>query len=201
MQTLKTLILFLVIVAAGMGIYLYTGSYPIGADVPHTKLVSWLLQTTRDRAIDVASQDIEVPADLNDPERVSIGAGQYAAMCSGCHLAPGFENNETRAGLYPKPPRLAEDSDLTASHIFWVLKHGLKMTGMPAWGVTHSDKALWDITAFVQQLPKLNAQQYRDIVIKAPMDDDMTAMPMPQGEPVEGHEHDHDHEHEHEATE
>jgi len=185
MRTVKTLSVFLIIVAAAVGAYLYTGSYPVGADVPHTKPVAWLMQMTRDRAVDVASQNIDVPADINDSKRLSEGAGQYAAMCSGCHLAPGFENDETRAGLYPKPPRLAEDTDLTASRIFWVLKHGLKMTGMPAWGVSHSDEELWNITAFVLQLPKLDAQQYKSIVLKAPMDPDMTVLPMPQGKAIE----------------
>jgi len=181
MRVLKTLIALSVIVILSMGAYIYAGAFRIGADVPHTRLVYWLMQLTRDRAVAIQSSDIHVPSDLNDPKRLLEGAGQYAAMCSGCHLAPGFEDNETHRGLYPKPPRLAIDTGLSAAQIFWVLKHGLKMTGMPAWGATHSDEELWNITAFVQQLPTLDAQKYKDIVSRAPMDPDMTKMPMPQG--------------------
>ena len=185
MRTIKTLIALLILIMAGSGTYLYAGIYPVGADAHHSKPVYWLLQFARDRAITVQSASVHVPANLNDPKRLLEGAGQYAAMCSGCHLAPGYDSNETSKGLYPKPPRLAVDTGLTPAQVFWVLKHGVKMSGMPAWGPTHSDDELWSITAFVQQLPKLDAQQYKDIVAKAPMDPDMTIMPMPQGKAVE----------------
>lgn len=179
MRTVKVLFALLVLSAVGLGVYIYSGTYPVGADVPHSGFVFWLLTTVRDRGIEVQSRAIRPPADLNDPHRRTIGAGQYAAMCSGCHLAPGYENDETREGLYPKPPKLAKGTDLTPAEIFWVIKHGLKMSGMPAWGRSHSNDELWDITAFVLELAHLTPQQYRQIVSQAPPDTDMTQMPMP----------------------
>jgi hypothetical protein len=56
-----------------------------------------------------------------------------------CHLAPGYAQDETAEGLYPHPPQLAGGNTLAPAEIFWVLKHGLKMTGMPAWGAPHTD--------------------------------------------------------------
>lgn len=176
---LKTLLVTAVVVALAGGVYLFSGAYDVGADVPHTRFVHWVIATARNRAVAVRASDIRVPADLSDPQRILRGAGQYASMCAGCHLAPGYDKDETWQGLYPQPPRLAKMQPQSPAKMFWVLKHGLKMSGMPAWGLTHDDATLWDIVAFVEELPTLSPQQYRDLVAKAPVDDDMTQMPMP----------------------
>ncbi|MEX2365632.1 MAG: cytochrome c, partial [Pseudohongiellaceae bacterium] len=83
-------------------------------------------------------------------------------MCVGCHLAPGKDTSEIHQGLSPQPPKLAKRAkQRTLEEIFWVTRHGIKMTGMPAWGVTHDDTQLWAIAAFVKQLPELSAEQYQ----------------------------------------
>ena len=107
--------LLVLIGAAAVGIY--AGLYNIAADVPHTQPVYWLLETMRERSVEARARDIVVPNDLKDANRISRGAGQYADMCSGCHLAPGMVN-EISQGLYPRAPELRR----------------IKMTGMPAWG-------------------------------------------------------------------
>jgi mono/diheme cytochrome c family protein len=56
---------------------------------------------------------------------------------------------------------------------FWVIKHGIKMSAMPAWGFSHDDPTIWSMVAFVQKLPAMSPAQYRDIVARAPPDDDM----------------------------
>jgi len=89
-------------------------------------------------------------------------------MCSLCHLAPGMKRTEISWGLYPRAPELRRGSNLTPAEEFWVVKHGLKMTGMPAWGVTHDDELLWDIVAFLRKLPELSADQYQTLVKNAP---------------------------------
>ena len=61
-------------------------------------------------------------------------------MCVDCHLAPGMDSSEIRQGLLPKPPKLQEVVDeWKPAELFWIIKNGVKMTGMPAWGPTHSD--------------------------------------------------------------
>ena len=186
MKTLKIVIGLVVLAVIGIGVYIYSGAYNIGADVPHTRLVYWLANTVRERSVSAHADNIEVPP-LNDPKMLMEGAGQYAAMCSGCHLAPGYDSDETRKGLYPKPPLLYKGHLMTPAKTFWVIKHGIKMSGMPAWGQSHSDQELWAITAFVVQLPNLSAQQYKNIVAQAPPDEDMTQMPMPGGQPMDEH--------------
>jgi mono/diheme cytochrome c family protein len=71
-------------------------------------------------------------------------------------------------GPDPNPPQLSQGTDLSSAEEFWILKHGIKMTAMPAWGVTHSDKLLWNIVAFVRKVPSLSAQQYQALVKSAP---------------------------------
>jgi mono/diheme cytochrome c family protein len=78
-------------------------------------------------------------------------------MCVNCHLSPGREDAEIRPGLYPQPPKLSEQR-FDPKAVFWVTKHGLKMSGMPAWGVGHDDATLWSIVAFVNKLPGLSAE-------------------------------------------
>jgi mono/diheme cytochrome c family protein len=108
---------------------------------------------------------------------IADGASDYDAMCTGCHLAPGMAENEMRPGLNPKPPQLATLPRGDAAEQFWIIKHGIDMTGMPAWGKTHSDAEIWNMVAFLQKLPTLSPAQYRALVASSA-----------------GH-HDHDHDH------
>ena len=160
-----------VIGIVGVGAFVYSGIYNIGADDHHTRPVYALIQTLRKRSIERRSKDLTVP-NLDDPQLILKGAGQYAAMCTGCHLAPGMADSEIRPGLYPQPPELSKfKSD--PREAFWVIKHGIKMSAMPAWGGSHDDATIWSMVAFLQKLPELKPSQYKDIVARAPPDEDM----------------------------
>ena len=177
------------LVLAGVaGAFIYTGLYNIGADAPHSRFVYGTLETLRDRAIAHHARDVVVPADLGDPKRIATGAGLYAEMCSSCHLAPGMEKTEISQGLYPQAPELARASDLSPGEMFWTIKHGVKLSAMPAWGRTHSDTLIWDMVAFVRTLPTLSAAQYQAAVKSAPADHDET---MKEMNGPEEHHHDH----------
>lgn len=89
-----------------------------------------------------------------------------------CHLAPGVSKSETRSGLYPQPPNLATVR-IPAAQAFWAIKHGIKMSAMPAWGSSHDDETIWSLVAFLQILPTLTAEQYKKTVAEAPPDVDM----------------------------
>jgi mono/diheme cytochrome c family protein len=173
---------------AVVAVAIYAGLYNIAADVPHTPPVYWLLETVRDRSVAARARDI-VPNDLDDANRISKGAGQYAEMCSGCHLAPGMKRTEISRGLYPRAPELRRKTNLTPAEQFWVVKHGVKMTGMPAWGVTHDDDLLWDVVAFVRKLPELTPEQYETLVKNAPKHEEL----MHEMEMDSDHEHSGDH--------
>ncbi len=150
------------IAAATGAAVLYSGVVDVAADTPHSPLVYRLLEVARERAIARRSDAITPPTDLHDGERVRRGAGNYAAMCAGCHLEPGIDNSEIRLGLYPTPPDLTESTKGDAARRFWIIKHGIKASGMPAWSKGGmEDAAIWDLTAFLGRLPELTPEQYR----------------------------------------
>jgi mono/diheme cytochrome c family protein len=173
MKTITTLLVLLAVaglVAAG---WIYSGWYDIGADSPHSKPVFALLTTLQQRSVRHHASGIAIPANLDDAQVILKGAGQYAAMCTGCHLAPGMANSEIRPGLYPQPPDLSRIHPVEPRATFWIIKHGIKMSAMPAWGSSHDDATIWSMVAFLQKLPGMTQAQYRDIVVRAPPDDDM----------------------------
>jgi mono/diheme cytochrome c family protein len=148
------------------------------------------LETLRGRSVATRSRDIVVPNDLEDANRISKGASEYAEMCSGCHLAPGMERTEISRGLHPRAPELRRKTDLTPAEQFWIVKHGVKMTGMPAWGVTHNDELLWDVVAFVRKLPELTPEQYETLVKNAPKHEELMKE-METGDHRQNGEHQH----------
>ena len=171
MKTLLTALLtLLAALAIAAGMIHGGGLTNFAADEPHAELINGVIAFTRERFIAARSEDIEVP-DLDDPQKIADGAEHYLPMCSGCHLGPGTQDTEIRRGLYPQPPNLAQPaghagghdhSDLqkAAKRQFWIIKHGIKMTGMPAWGATHDDEALWGLVAFLQKLPEMSPEEF-----------------------------------------
>lgn len=177
-------ILATLVIAAFAGVFIFAGVYNIGADAPHYKPVYMALEQLRDRAIKHHARNIVVPADLNSPARISAGAGLYTEMCTGCHLGPGLEKTEMSQGLYPQAPELARGQDQTAAEQFWTIKHGIKLSAMPAWGKTHDDQLIWDMVAMVRALPKMTPEQYKATVASAPADHDEMMKDMPGMKPI-----------------
>ncbi len=166
-----TVLVVLIVLAVGATVFVYSGFYNIGADNHHTKPVFAVLEVMRNRSIHIRSVALKAP-DLGDPQLILKGAGQYAAMCTGCHLAPGMAESEIRPGLYPQPPDLSK-VQVDPKDAFWIIKHGIKMSAMPAWGYSHDDPTIWSMVAFLKKLPTLSPAQYKDIVARAPPDEDM----------------------------
>ena len=106
------------------------------------------------------------------------GAGNYNAMCMQCHLAPGMQGTELSRGLYPPPPDLTRET-VDAAGAFWVIKHGIKASGMPAWGRSMGDEYIWNMTAFVQQLPGWMPRSTRPWSIAVMATITAVARPMP----------------------
>jgi mono/diheme cytochrome c family protein len=175
MRHLKVALALLLMLGLGIGIFIGSGVFNIAADNPHWKITYALLQVARERSLDYHSSGVTVPASLDDPQLILKGAGQYAAMCTSCHLAPGLENSELRPGLYPQPPDLSK-VNVDPRQAFWVIKHGIKMSAMPAWGLSHDDETIWSMVAFLRKLPGMSPKQYKEIVAKAPPDEDMGSM-------------------------
>lgn len=158
--------------------FLYSGLYPMGADVPHNALTYWALETMRERSIAQVTKDIDVPVDLDSSGRLLKGGADYNEMCAGCHLNPGRTQSDFTRGLYPEPPNLSLDGE-THRHgnhdeglyalrrQFWIIKHGIKASGMPAWGPGHDDERIWNMVAFLQRLPELSPQMYQILTTRS----------------------------------
>jgi mono/diheme cytochrome c family protein len=147
--------------AAAIGLGLFNVSADRAEAAPVCALKVW----ARERSIAVRAHGTTVPA--LTPEMSRAGADEYVEMCVSCHLAPGLSENEMRPGLNPRPPVIAALPAGNPARQFWIVKHGIKMTGMPAWGKTHSDEEIWTIVAFLQELPKLSAAEYQAIAAGA----------------------------------
>lgn len=189
-----------------------SGVVDVAADTPHGPVVYRLLEAAREQSIARRLADITVPGELDTAERLRRGAGNYAAMCVECHLAPGKADSEIRMGLYPKPPDLtrpeeAAVGDMAARH-FWIIKHGIKASGMPAWskgGV--EDESVWDLVAFIQKMPTLSVDQYVALVASSEghshgglshtEDQCVDGAHIPSAGNADSHEHPHSGGHEH----
>lgn len=176
----KSMVLFTLIAVLGGGLFIYSGFYPIGADTPHHTFTYWVLETLRERSVARAAQAIKVPENLNSSDRLLAGGADYNDMCAECHLKPGKTQSDFTLGLYPSPPNLSvvsdehghthstsETSDESLKRQFWIIKHGIKASGMPAWGPTHSDERIWNMVAFLRRLPTLSSDQYQILTARA----------------------------------
>lgn len=200
---MKTLVVVAIVLASLVGagaLGIGFGVYDVGADTEHSSFIYSLIETTRERSIAARIRNIKVP-DVGNAQQIRRGAGNYAAMCAGCHLTPGGQPTEISRGLYPRPPNLTKTVQSDPARTFWIIKHGVKATGMPAWGKSMEDGYIWDMVAFVGRLPQLSASEYELEV------EHSGGHSHGGGESDTGHEsherqnseHSHDHLHEHNA--
>jgi mono/diheme cytochrome c family protein len=184
MRFIGAFILWIIIFAIAIGVFIWSGAYDIGQDSPHWGVTRSAIGSFREHSIDRRAADIQVP-NLDDPGMVAEGAKHYAENCALCHLAPDMKDSEIRHGLYPKPPNLTRFAPDPAE-AFWIIKHGIKFTGMPAWGPTHSDPMIWAIVAYLQKQPKMDAAEYEKLTANAGEEHRqlMQGMPMPGAAPA-----------------
>jgi len=151
------------VAGVAIGGFIWSGMYNVGADDMHMRPTSMMLGMMRERSIARHAGSIKVP-DLSNASLIRTGAGNYSSMCTGCHLAPGMQDTELSKGLYPAPPNFSKMDSVNPAHAFWVTKHGIKASGMPAWGRSMQDEYIWGMVAFLQQLPKLDKTAYDALV-------------------------------------
>jgi mono/diheme cytochrome c family protein len=137
----------------------YSGVYAVGADVPHWPVTLNLIAAVRDRAVARRTADLKLPV-LDDPAMIARGARLYARDCAACHLAPGTTASALHDDLYPRPPALPNFHPAPA-YSFWAIKHGFKMTAMPAWGKTLDDGEIWSLVAYLERQPGMSVEAYR----------------------------------------
>lgn len=141
-------------------VVVYSGAYNVAATEEHASFTRWAFDTTFHNSVERQADGIVAPASFT-PDRLAQGATAYKAMCQQCHSGPGVERAEWANGMRPRPPHLAEAAaGWSPQEVFWIVKHGVKMSGMPAFGPSRDDQAIWNIAAFVKELPAMTPEEY-----------------------------------------
>lgn len=152
--------LAMTVLSAGIALFVYSGAYDVSATKPHLPPVYHLLVQTMRHSIKRHSAGIAEP-EIFDAHRAARGLALYRTHCVKCHGAPGVAPNAESFGLYPPPPNLVDVvRTWPLREIFHTIKHGIKMTGMPAWHYRLADDQIWDIVAFLQKLPGVSPAEY-----------------------------------------
>jgi mono/diheme cytochrome c family protein len=143
--------IFAAIVAA---VFFFGGFYSVAANKADPRVVSWSLEKIRSTSI-ARSAHSSAPANLDDAAMVQAGARAYSQRaCSCCHGAPGVNSPNFYKGMNPEPPDLKDAASSEPAELFWVIKNGVKMTGMPSFStIGMDDNEIWSVVAFIRKLP------------------------------------------------
>lgn len=158
----KLLVAVLIVVSV---LYFLLGRYDVSATRPHPTIVSMIFHSVTERSIQRNSASLTVPYDIDDENIYVRGFKKYEEMCVQCHGAPGIEASSTGKGLFPEPPKFPSEefNEYSLKDIFWVTKNGVKMTGMPAYGPTHEDEAIWAVAIFLDNSRDLSEAEYKSL--------------------------------------
>ncbi|HYC37991.1 MAG TPA: c-type cytochrome [Usitatibacter sp.] len=136
------------------------GLYDISATDQHLRPTYRLLRTAMERSVERRAKDIAAPH-LDAPAQIERGFVLFREHCVQCHGAPGVAPEPFAMALRPLATPLARSGrERSPQFIYWVVKHGIKMTGMPAWEFRFAEADLWSVVAFVKHLPSLSPSQY-----------------------------------------
>lgn len=148
---------------AGALLVAYSGVYSVAASRGHPAWLDWFLRVGMTQSVETNSAGVRAP-DLDGAGLVELGAGHFQSDCAPCHGAPGEPVSPIFARMLPAPPKLERHvRTWTAEELFWIVKHGLQYTGMPAWSGEDRDDEVWAVVAFLQVLPDLSETSYRDL--------------------------------------
>jgi mono/diheme cytochrome c family protein len=163
-------------------VVLYAGFYNVGATHQHFSSTFYLMKVALRESVERRARRVE-PRSLEDPALARRGLAIYRAQCVNCHGAPGVAPDPFALGMNPAPTNLAHGArTFSNAELYWIVKNGIKMTGMPAWEFRLSEDDLWSVVAFMRTLPRLSSADYRALVQTTPEAAIPTAQ-APQGAP------------------
>ena len=163
MRTLAGIGAVAIILAVGAAVFFFGGYFNVAASAPDPGIVNWALTKVRTASIDRRA-GLAPPGNLDDPEIVRAGARAFSQRgCANCHGAPGVNWQKFSEGLNPDPPDLKDIAhEREPAQLFWVVKNGIKMTGMPSFGaIGVDDREIWSIAAFVRKLPNVSEADFK----------------------------------------
>ena len=138
----------------------FTGAFDTTASTPHPALIAWATHLTMTNAVRLNAPQLPPPPAFTAAD-VAAGARTYDANCAMCHGAPGVARAAWVGGMTPAPPFLLDAArSWTPKELFWIVRYGVRMTGMPAWDQTLSQRDVWNVVGFLDALPKMSAADY-----------------------------------------
>jgi cytochrome c553 len=159
--TVRRLLLLCAFLLVGGLAVTWSGIFNVGASGGHWAVTDWFLHWAMRNSVKTHSMTIETP-DLSNPGLVHRAAGHFQTGCAPCHGSPGEPQNPVMEEATPPPPGLRNVNEKwEPKHLFWIVKHGIKFTGMPAWVALERDDEIWAMVAFLRELPAMNAERYR----------------------------------------
>jgi cytochrome c553 len=146
-----------------------SGVMPIRASSGHWPITERLLDFAKVQSVRTYSLGVQAPP-LDDYALVVRGAAHYAVGCEPCHGSPDVRVPPVMAAMTPAPPALSGDrlTRWQPKHLFSIVKHGIKFTGMPGWPVQQRDDEVWAVVAFVARLSRMDRAEYRRLVQRDP---------------------------------
>ena len=161
----KYFLAFLVLTAIGGFLGAASGIIPIKASSGHWAITRWFLQFSKQRSVATHTLGTEAPP-LDKPSLVLKGAGAYEMNCRACHGSPSLPHPRVAQHMTPRPPYLPSTiGKWEPEELFYIVKHGIKFTGMPAWpSALQRDDEVWAMVAFLQKFPNLKDDEYRRLV-------------------------------------
>lgn len=143
----------------------WSGVYNIAASRGHWAAVEWFLTFGMQSSVRTHALGIDPPP-LDDSDLVALGAGHFHGGCAYCHGAPGMSRNPVALSMLPPPPELSTSMrPWRDRELFWIVKHGIKYTGMPAWTVQSRDDEVWSVVAFLRRMPGMQPDRYRAMAL------------------------------------
>lgn len=146
-----------------------SGRVDVSADGDHWTLTESALATIRQNAVAREALSVEdATSKLDQTGEPHAGIIAYEDMCASCHTPPGGSPTPLAQGLNPSAPDLADVAAIRSpEELFWITKHGIRMSGMPAWGTTHDDEELWPIIALITRFPDFTDDEYDNLLASA----------------------------------
>ena len=146
-------------------LFLWSGAYSVAASRGHWAIMEWLLTFAMRNSVKTHALGIEAPP-LDNVDLVRLGASHFHSGCAFCHGAPGTPISPVAQGMLPPPPDLATQMrEWRDRELFWIVKNGIKYTGMPAWAAQQRNDEVWALVAFLRRMPALDPSGYRDLAL------------------------------------
>jgi mono/diheme cytochrome c family protein len=154
-------IAIVVVVPLGGFVFVKSGMFNVGATSPHTKFTTWLTHETMIQSVARHSKGIEAPAAAFSPGQIEAGFCAYETHCVACHGAAGVARQQWVSGMEPQPPYLLDVTrQFRPRELFWIVRNGIKMTGMPSWRNAMSEQETWDVVGWIEASKALPPQTY-----------------------------------------